>query len=116
MNDDFLARHHDRLAAWLRDGTTADLDAFLDAHHESFVLVTTDGEVLDLETLREALRGAGGSSPGLSIRIEEVTGVTPDVYRFVERHLVDGSTVGVRVVTAVLEGGSLLTVQETARR
>ncbi|MFD3517786.1 hypothetical protein [Streptomyces sp. NPDC058657] len=116
MDENFLARHHDQLAAWLRDGDAESLDAFLGAHHESFALVTTDGAILDLGTLREALRGAGGSRPGLSIRIGEVTRVTPDVYRFLERHLVDGSVVDARVVTAVMEGGLLLGVQETARR
>ncbi|MGW0777619.1 hypothetical protein ACWD01_29130 [Streptomyces sp. NPDC002835] len=116
MNGNFLAGHHDQLAAWLRDGEAESLDAFLGAHHESFALVTTDGAILGLETLRESLRGAGGSRPGLSIEIEEVTSITPQVHRFLERHIVDGSVVDVRVVTAVMEGGLLLGVQETARR
>lgn len=116
MNGNFLARHHDQLTAWLRDGEAESLNAFLGAHHESFVLVTTDGAILDLETLRESLRSAGGSQPGLSIQVEEVTSITPEVYRFLERHIVDGSVVGVRVVTAVMEDGLLLSVQETARR
>jgi len=80
------------------------------------VLVTTDGAVLGLEMLRESLRKAGGSQPGLSIQLEEVTSITPEVHRFLERHIVDGSVVGVRVVTAVMEDGLLLSVQETARR
>ncbi|MFJ9884893.1 hypothetical protein ACIQRW_03425 [Streptomyces sp. NPDC091287] len=116
MNENFLARHHDRLTAWLRDGEAESLDAFLVAHHESFVLVTTGGAILDLETLEESLRGAGGSQPGLSIHIEGVTSITPEAYRFLERHIVDGSVVDVRVVTAVMEDGLLLSVQETARR
>ncbi|WP_326674255.1 hypothetical protein [Streptomyces sp. NBC_01257] len=116
MNEDFFDRLHDQLAAWLRDGAAESLDAFLGAHHESFMLVTTDGTVLGLETLQDSLRGAGGSRPGLSIRIEDVTGITPEVYRFVERHVVDGSVVDVRVVTAVTRDGLLLSVQETARR
>ncbi|MFC8103317.1 hypothetical protein [Streptomyces sp. NPDC057363] len=116
MNENFLARHHDQLTAWLRDGEAESLDAFLGAHHESFVLVTTSGAILDLETLRESLRGAGGSQPGLSIQVEGVTSVTLGVYRFLERHIVDGSVVDVRVVTAVMEDGLLLSVQETARR
>ncbi len=116
MNENFLARHHDQLTAWLRDGEAEGLDAFLGAHHESFALVTTDGAILDLETLRESLRGAGGSRPGLSIQVEGVTSITPDVHRFLERHIVDGSVVDVRVVTAVMEDGLLLGVQETARR
>lgn len=80
------------------------------------MLVTTDGAVLGLEMLRESLRKAGGSQPGLSIQLEEVTSITPEVHRFLERHIVDGSVVGVRVVTAVMEDGLLLSVQETARR
>ncbi|MDI3417974.1 hypothetical protein [Streptomyces luteolus] len=92
------------------------LDAFLGAHHDAFVLVTTDGAILDLETLRESLRSAGGSQPGLSIEVKEISSVTAEVYRFLERHTVDGSVVGVRVVTAVVEDGLLLSVQETARR
>ncbi|MGW0609668.1 hypothetical protein [Streptomyces sp. NPDC002788] len=80
------------------------------------MLVTTDGAILDLETLRESLRGAGGSQAGLSIQVEEITSITPEVYRFLERHIVDGSVVSVRVVTAVMEDGLLLSVQETARR
>ncbi|MGY5132612.1 hypothetical protein ACWGJW_09405 [Streptomyces nigrescens] len=116
MNGNFLARHHDQLTAWLRDGEAESLNAFLDAHHESFVLVTTDGAILDLETLGESLRSAGGSQPGLSIQVEEVTSITPEVYRFLERHIVDGSVVGVRAVTAVMKDGLLLSVQETARR
>ncbi|MFE7543276.1 hypothetical protein [Streptomyces platensis] len=116
MNGNFLARHHDQLTAWLRAGQPESLNAFLDAHHESFVLVTTDGAILDFETLRESLRSAGGSQPGLSIQVEEVTRITPQVYRFLERHIVDGSVVGVRVVTAAMEDGLLLSVQETARR
>ncbi|MFG2587846.1 hypothetical protein [Streptomyces sp. NPDC048438] len=78
--------------------------------------MTTDGAILSLETLRESLRGAGGSRPGLSIQAEEVTSITPEVYRFLERHIVDGIVVGVRVVTAVMENALLLGVQETARR
>ncbi|MEV3853911.1 hypothetical protein AB0J38_06240 [Streptomyces sp. NPDC050095] len=116
MNGDFLVRHHDQLTAWLRDGDAESLDAFLGAHHDAFVLVTTDGAILDLKTLREALRGAGRSQPGLSIEVDEVTSVTPEVFRFVERHVVDGSVVGVRVVTAVMANGLLLSVQETARQ
>lgn len=80
------------------------------------MLVTTDGAILGLEMLRESLRSAGGSQPGLSIQLEEVTSITPEVYRFLERHIVDGSVVDVRVVTAVMEDGLLLSVQETARR
>ncbi|MGW6270118.1 MULTISPECIES: hypothetical protein [unclassified Streptomyces] len=115
MHADFFARHHDQLTAWLRDAEAPSLDIFLRAHHESFALVTTDGAILDLGTLRESLSGAGGSRPGLSIQVEDVTTITPEVYRFLERHLVDGAVVGVRVVTAVLRGGLLLGVQETAR-
>ncbi|MEU6332477.1 hypothetical protein ABZ851_35265 [Streptomyces sp. NPDC047049] len=116
MNGNFLARHHDQLAAWLRDGEAESLSAFLGAHHESFVLVATDGTLLGLETLRESLRSAGGTQPGLSIQVEDVTSITPEVYRFQERHIVDGSVVGVRVVTAVMKDGLLLSVQETARQ
>ncbi|MEU3607218.1 hypothetical protein AB0E83_17500 [Streptomyces sp. NPDC035033] len=116
MDADFLVRHHDRLAAWLRDGEAGSLDAFLGAHHESFALVTAEGAVLGLEELGEALRGAGGSRPGLAIRVEEVAGVAPGVCRFLERHLVDGSVVAERVVTAVARDGALLAVQETDRR
>ncbi|GAA3998381.1 hypothetical protein GCM10022384_51690 [Streptomyces marokkonensis] len=116
MNENFWARHHDQLTAWLRDGEAESLDVFLGAHNESFVLVTTSGAILDLETLRESLRGAGGSQPGLSIQVEGVTSITPGVYRFLERHIVDGSVVDLRVVTAVMEDGLLLSVQETARR
>ncbi|MFE1107925.1 hypothetical protein ACFW5U_18830 [Streptomyces rochei] len=115
MNEDFLIRHHEHLTAWLRDGEADRLDAFLRAHHETFTLVTTEGAVLGLETLRHALRGAGGSRRGLSIRIEDITRITSEVYRFLERHLVDDSVVDERVVTAVMEDGSLLSVQETAR-
>ncbi|MTE17673.1 hypothetical protein F0L17_00705 [Streptomyces sp. TRM43335] len=104
------------MAAWLRDGKAESLDAFLGAHHESFALVTTDGAILDLETLRELLRGAGGSRPGLSIQIEDVTSITPEVHRFLERHLMDGSVVDERVVTAVMKDGAVLSVQETPRR
>ncbi|MFF5393170.1 hypothetical protein ACFY5H_33450 [Streptomyces sp. NPDC013012] len=116
MNENFLTRHHDQLTAWLRDGKAESLNAFLGAHHKSFVLVTTGGAILDLETLRESLRGAGGSQPGLSIQVEGVTTITPEVYRFLERHIVDGSVVDMRVVTAVVKDGLLLSVHETARR
>ncbi|MFE6227634.1 hypothetical protein [Streptomyces sp. NPDC057854] len=116
MDADFLIAHHDRLAAWLSNGEAGSLDAFLGAHHESFALVTAEGEVLGLEALAEALRGAGGSRPGLAIRVEEVTAVAPGVCRFLERHVVDGSVVAERVVTAVARDGALLAVQETARR
>ncbi|MBC3985520.1 hypothetical protein H8N01_23805 [Streptomyces sp. AC536] len=116
MNGNFLTRHHDHLAAWLGDGKAESLDAFLGAHHESFALVTTDGAILDLETLRKSLRSAGSSQPGLSIQIEEVTSITPEVHRFLERHLVDGSVVDERVVTAVTKDGLVLSVQETPRR
>ncbi|MEU6990696.1 hypothetical protein ABZ953_08580 [Streptomyces sp. NPDC046465] len=116
MNGDFLVRHHHQLTAWLRDGDAESLDAFLGAHHDTFVLVTTDGAILDLATLRGSLRSAGASQPGLSIEVEEITSVTPEVYRFLERHSVDGVVVGVRVVTAVMGDGLLLSVQETARR
>ncbi|PRH80391.1 hypothetical protein C6N75_04520 [Streptomyces solincola] len=116
MSENFLTRHHDQLTAWLRDAEAESLDAFLGAHHESFMLVTTGGAILDLETLTESLRGAGGSQPGLSIEVEGVTGITPEVYRFLERHIVDGAVVDVRVVTAVMEDGLLLSVHETARR
>ncbi|MFI7339069.1 hypothetical protein ACIBUY_14150 [Streptomyces sp. NPDC050085] len=104
------------MTAWLRDGDAECLGAFMGAHHDDFELVTTDGAILDLKTLREALRGAGGSQPGLSIEVDEVTSVTPEVFRFVERHVVDSSVVGVRVVTAVVADGLLLSVQETTRR
>lgn len=116
MNGDFLVRHHHQLTAWLRDGDAESLDAFLGAHHDAFELVTTDGVILDLETLRETLRGAGGSQPGLSIEVEEITSVAPEVYRFLERHRVNGAVLGARVVTAVMGDGLLLSVQETARR
>ncbi|MEU1117949.1 MULTISPECIES: hypothetical protein [unclassified Streptomyces] len=116
MNGDFLVRHHHQLTAWLRDGDAESLDTFLRAHHDAFVLVTADGAILDLETLRGSLRSAGGSQPGLSIEVEEITSVTPKVYRFLERHSVNGADLGVRVVTAVMEDGLLLSVQETARR
>ncbi|PBC87040.1 MULTISPECIES: hypothetical protein [unclassified Streptomyces] len=116
MNENFLARHHDHLTAWLRDGDAESLNAFLGAHHASFVLVTTEGALLGLEALRESLRSAGGSQPGLSIQVEDVTRITPEVYRFQEHHIVDGSVVGLRVVTAVMKDGLLLSVQETARQ
>ncbi|MCP2251322.1 hypothetical protein LY13_000050 [Prauserella aidingensis] len=120
----FLTRHHDHLAAWLRDGERDRLDAFLTAHHDEFTLVTTEGDVLALPALRQALDRAGGSSPGLVIELDRITAVTDQVHRFVERHRVDGSLVAERIVTAVLGGphldgalpdGALLTVQETAR-
>lgn len=113
---DFLATHHDHLATWLGTGDVGSLDAFLAAHHDAFSLVTTSGEILGLAPLQESLRGAGGTQPGLSIEIQEVTGITGETHRFTERHIVNDSVVGVRIVTAVLADGLLLAVHETARQ
>lgn len=112
---DFLARHHDHLAAWLRDGDAGRLDAFITAHHDAFSLVTTSGATLDLVTLRESLRAAGATQPGLAIEIHEVTNITAEVHRFTEIHAVDSSVVEARIVTAVIKDGHLLTVHETTR-
>ncbi|MGY6655472.1 hypothetical protein ACXIZN_25245 [Amycolatopsis sp. TRM77291] len=113
---EFLARHHNHLAAWLSDCDERRLDAFLAAHHEDFSLVATSGAIFDLVALRESLRDAGGSQPGLTIEVHATARITEQVHRFSERHTVDGSVLGIRIVTAVVRDSLLLAVHETTLR
>ncbi|NLE79426.1 MAG: hypothetical protein GX610_07535 [Rhodococcus sp.] len=110
-----MTSHHDHLADWLREGERASLDSFLHAHHPDFSLVTTSGDILGLDALRSALSGAGGSRPGLTITIGEVTRLGADTYRFLEQHEINSNVVDLRVVTAVLRGEHVVALQETAK-
>lgn len=110
---EFLTCHHNHLAAWLSVRDERRFEAFLSAHHRDFSLVTTSGAILDLAALRESLRDAGGSQPGLTIEIHATARITEQAHRFSERHTIDGSVLGTRVVTAVIRDCLLLAVHET---
>lgn len=110
-----MTSHHDHLADWLREGERSSLDAFLNAHHPDFSLVTTSGDVMGLDALRSALGAAGGSQPGLSITISEVTRLGSETYRFLEQHEIDTNVVDLRVVTAVLRGKHVVALHETTK-
>ncbi|WP_280227876.1 hypothetical protein [Nocardia farcinica] len=114
---------HRLLATWL--GTDADpqvLDGFLATQHEDFSMVTVDGAVLGRKELRDGLRGARNSLPGLVIEISELEMVWHAgglvVVRFVEGHR-SGGAVEFRRTTAVLAADPgrrdrWLALQETA--
>lgn len=111
--DALVRGHHDLLQRWLANGDRAALDEFCAAHHEDFVLVTTSGELIPAGALAADLGGAGGSSPDLIIEIGEVRAVSPTVVHFLETHR-RGARAAARRVTAVIESGAWLLVQETA--
>ncbi|MDN5726292.1 MAG: hypothetical protein L0G99_10245 [Propionibacteriales bacterium] len=109
-----VRRHHALLQRWLADGDREALVEFCAAHHEDFVLVTVSGDLVPGAVLAEGLGGAGGSSPDLIIEIGQVCAVSPTVVHFLETHRQGASASSVRRVTAVIESGAWLLVQETA--
>ncbi|GAB4585049.1 hypothetical protein [Nocardia sp. IFM 10818] len=88
--DEIRTLHHD-LALWLGTaGATAALDRFLTQQHPDFSMVTQTGMVVAREPLAAGLRGAGNSTPGLTIEVLdiEILHHSPDstVARFKEVH------------------------------
>lgn len=66
--------HHRTIEAWL-SGRTSDLGGFFDMHTPDFTWYDPDGAMLTLTDLRDAMRKAHGTAPGLRIHIREPQGL-----------------------------------------
>ncbi|NNH68457.1 hypothetical protein HLB23_00915 [Nocardia uniformis] len=116
---------HADLASWLGAPENLDgLERFVTQQHPDFSMVTLDGIVLARGQLTQALRGAGNSTPGLTIEITgiEILHQSTDsaMVRFQESHR-SGGGARQRLTTALLlsdpqarNGLRWRTVHETA--